>query len=513
MEPQFKGMPPVPHLRTAWQKAQEFQRNGILQSSHLTRKQRETLVRTGHLRSVMRGWYQLRENPQLEDAGPDLASFLPLYLEQRLGNQWCLSAASSLAVRCGEDPLPSQVVVQALYGSTTVHTFADGTRLTVYREENHLPTRLEMIRGLRVMAPETILARLTASQWDASLPLVDKLLDEVTGWESLVWHCLGEGRHQALVRLLDRFHTLGRLSEAETVAQGLAAAGLSVPDLPRTAQDPKTETPRAEAPPNPANPDLPLEECWSLWSSHIQPERFRPDNLPGNLLHRLASIEDGLPEDARHHLRLAGFEIPREAVEAIFMEPERAAEAAGWPLMEEIQARLDERGSPPLCGEVDPAALVALQGYVEALKLVKRSVVRMLQGRSLETILRQDMRGWRLALMNPSAEAGLITRRQILRYREKEGRDRVDTWMRLVAEEKDPGRRGILAFLGLSRLAPWEAGNRRMALLVLNALNTAAGLPWVVVRRSGEFQLAWAEALRPGPPDDLLKLLASSTLV
>ena len=195
------------------------------------------------------------------------------------------------------------------------------------------------------------------------------------------------------------------------------------------------------------------------------------------------------------------------------MEPERAAEASGWPLLDEIQERLRQSDPPPLPGEVDPAALVALQGYFEALKLVKRSIVRMQEGRGLETILRQDLRGWRLALMRPSAEAGLIPHRHVLRYSEPGYRRLMDSWMSLVGGEKDPGRRGVLAFLGLSRLGPWTEGNRRMAFLVLNALNAAAGLPWIVARRTEDFQAAWQEALRPGSPEKLLTLMAGSALI
>ncbi|PIE76270.1 hypothetical protein CSA17_03135 [bacterium DOLJORAL78_65_58] len=227
----------------------------------------------------------------------------------------------------------------------------------------------------------------------------------------------------------------------------------------------------------------------------------------------MAAIENGLPEDAQNHLRLAGYDIPTTAAQTIFLERERAAEIAGWPQWEEISRRLQRSAGPPLPGEVDPAALLALQGYAAALKLVKRSVVRMLEGRRLETVLRQDMRGWRLALMGPTVEAGLLPRGQILRYKAPETRRLMDTWIRLVTDEKDPARRGILAFLGLSRLAPWTAGNRRMALLALNALNTHAGLPWVVIRHTEDFQQAWRAALSPASPEKLLDILATSTLV
>ena len=245
MEHYFKGMPPAPKLLAAWQKALAGQSRGILQSSHLTRKERETLQNAGHLEPIMRGWYQLREDPGTDVPEPDLAAFLPQYLEKRLGSHWCLSAASSLAVRCRGGALPAHVVVQSSFGSTTVHTFGDGTRLTVYQDENQLPTRLETIGGLRVMSPDNILARLTAAQWDQSLGMVDQILGQISSWEGFVWFCLKEGRNQALYRLLKRLQDLGRNQEAGIVAAGLKAAGLQVQSLeaPGEAAGQEAETP------------------------------------------------------------------------------------------------------------------------------------------------------------------------------------------------------------------------------------------------------------------------------
>lgn len=504
-------LPPSP-LAEAKLSAFRQQRNGIIQSQHLSRRHREILLNSGNLRRIMRGWYHLRDDTAATSGpGLPLIAFLPLYLEHRLGTHWCLSAASSLAVLQKEPALPEHLVVLAPHGSTTIHNFPDGQKLTIYREENNLPTRLEMHRGLRIMAPESILARLTSSQWQRMSGQVDGLLPLVASWEGFVWQCLNEGRHQALHRLVDRLLGAGMASAAACVAQGLRAAGMALPSesnrAPAQGGRPPTEI--ESTPPAP----LTLERYWNTWSEALAGYRSGSRNLAGNLLHRLGAIENVLPEDACHHLRLCGFPLSRAVVESSFHEPERAALAAGWPRLEVDELNFPESDSRILPGDTDPQALLALQGYAEALRLVKRSVVRMLEGRDLETILRQDMRGWRLALLGPGAEAGLVTRRQLLRYRNADMRTRMQEWTHRVAGERNAARRGLLAFLGLSWLAPWEVGNHRMALLLLNALNTAAGQAWVVIRETEAFQAAWRRALDQQDPTDLVPILSRSTLV
>ncbi len=195
-------------------------------------------------------------------------------------------------------------------------------------------------------------------------------------------------------------------------------------------------------------------------------------------------------------------------------QPELAADAHGWPHLDQHE-RLTEPGeASPLAGETDPQALAAMQGYLEALRLVKRSIVRMMEGQDLQRVLRQDVRGWRMALMSPSAEAGLITRRQVLRYREAETtetdiRNSMENWAELVAQCEPGIQRGLLGFLGIMQIKPWVSGNQRMAFLVLNGLNAAASQPWIVLDQNQKSQLleAVSMALAEGDPHPLAQLL------
>ncbi len=554
MQHQNPNTPTHPALRKTWERLLSTSKSGILSSRQMTRLQRERLTKAGFLDPLMRGWYRLTPKAPHSAHKSSILDFLPIYLDDRLGDRWCLSAESSLVARFAPDSKPGRMVVMADLGSTTVHTFDDGFRLTIYQDDQQLPTRLENRNGFRTMPLEMILARLTLAQWQRQIPLVDMALAKVSNWEGLVWQLLSEERYQSTTRLAIRLKELGLNKPAETVLKGMKTAGISLPTTTKPARKTMELTSEAErpiseekkqtseakkptseakkqtseakkpisaaasipapiqkaAPPTevndqplatsnelktdaPTTPDLPITDLWDTYSKALPAPDFKPSKNTDNLIHRLSTIEFALPDDAINHLALSGYKLSKGAVLNDLATPELAADVAGWPKLSAEERLINPDEPSPLAGEIDPQALVALQGYCEAIRLVKRSIVRLMEGLEIQRILRQDLRGWRLALMGPSAEAGLISRRQVLRYRDDEPNfdmiKAMENWGEKVAL-CDPGKhRGLLAFLGIMNLRPWQTGNLRMALLIMNALNSSAGLPWVIINENDQENL------------------------
>ncbi len=514
MHPHNDDTPTSPTLKKAWQELHQVAPNGILNSKKLTRRQRERLSTAGYLDPIMRGWYRLKSPSEQTHIPGFILDFLPIYLEERLGSRWCLSAESSLVVRMNPQTNPGRLVVMAEIGSTTVHTFDCGLRLTIYQDEQQLPPRMETLNGFRVMSLDTILGRMTNTQWNRQKNLVDQVLTKVPNLETMVWQWLSEERYQSAIRLGVRLGELGNTKGYRFVKKCLMEEGLTIPEriLTESTQEivaPATK-PIEHTPPKTRD----LQTLWKIWSDKLQSLPTPSPDPDSNLLTRLSSIEHALGDDTRHHLALSGFHIPRESVMQQLAQPELAADAHGWPHLDQHE-RLTEPGeASPLAGETDPQALVSMQGYLEALRLVKRSIVRMMEGQDLQRVLRQDVRGWRMALMSPSAEAGLITRRQVLRYREAETtetdiRNSMENWAELVAQCEPGIQRGLLGFLGIMQIKPWVSGNQRMAFLVLNGLNAAASQPWIVLDQNQKSQLleAVSMALAEGDPHPLAQLL------
>lgn len=516
MQNQPNELPVSPALKKAWLDLHEAAPKGILNSKKMTRRQRERLTTAGYLEPIMRGWYRLKSpGAQTSSPAPTL-EFLPVYLENRLGSRWCLSAESSLVIRMAPLKEPGRLVVMAETGSTTVHTFESGLRLTIYQDDQQLPTRMETLAGFRIMPMDTILGRMTNSQWMRQLHLVDEALRTTNNFETMVWQWLSEERYQATSRLGIRLGELGLTAEHAMVRKCLIEEGLAIPAINDQAVETLEVALETKLTPQPLENPHDLKTIWNLWSVMLQSRVTPEPEAKVNLLNRLSAIEHCLGSDTQNHLALSGYTVPREAVMSILAAPELAAEASGWPLLDP-EERLTQPGqATPLAGDIDPQALVSMQGYLEALRLVKRSIVRMMEGQDLDRILRQDVRGWRMALMSPCAEAGLITRRQVLRYREIEEnevaiRTRMETWIELVSQCEPGFHRGLLAFLGILHIKPWVTGNQRMALLVLNGLNAAAGNSWTVINHSLEnsFKNGITNALVNGDPLPLAELFSA----
>ena len=97
----------------------ELQRNGrrIFRSSDLSRTHRESLLRNGFLREVVKGWVMSSSpNAEAGDSTPWYASFWDFcesYCNERCADSWRLSPEQSLLLHVENTVIPSQVACTA----------------------------------------------------------------------------------------------------------------------------------------------------------------------------------------------------------------------------------------------------------------------------------------------------------------------------------------------------------------------------------------------------------------
>jgi len=284
MPHQPNDLPTSPTLRKAWQDLHEAAPKGILNSRKMTRRQRERLTTAGYLEPIMRGWYRLKSPGDTEPSESPILDFLPIYLDDRLGSRWCLSAESSLVIRMAPQSDPRRMVVMAEIGSTTVHTFDSGLRLTIYQDDQQLPTRMEILNGFRVMPVDTILGRMTNSQWTRQLHLVDQILSSTRNFETMVWQWLSEERYQAVTRLGARLGELGLTQGYAFVKQCLIEEGLVLPEVKsaETVQD--IVAPEPTSTPPQTNNTNDLKAVWQIWDQQMQKNHHSASKSDINLL-------------------------------------------------------------------------------------------------------------------------------------------------------------------------------------------------------------------------------------
>lgn len=488
--PRTSPEPENSRLQAARKRAASAARRAILASSEVSRGDRELLIRARYLRRLMKGWYVLASEPwpnasagDLSDLDADLFhGFLGIYLEQRLGDRWCLSAESSLRFLLDQSRVPKRMVALTEYGSTTHHSFAGLTDLTVYRDLERFPEDTTSWAGLRVMSPESALARLKPAALERDPRLLERSLPLVRHWADFAGLLAREARITAAVRLIGELDRLERADEAALLVRTMEEAGhrLALPEaLAETLS------------PTPANPLEAFRQQLLDWRLALE-GTLRPAPAPQtSLLELLAAAQEVAAQDVLDSLQLSGFAIGRDRVLDALTEPERAALANGWPDLDPVEKARGENHGGPLTGDTDPEALLALQGYVEAQRLVKRGIVRLLEEEPLAQVMEEELPAWHGALLGPAAEAGLENPDRIGRWRTgaagstgiepKNLPAALDLVWQAVVETADPIAAAQLAHVAIRRLEPWESGNGRMARFVLNAIATLRHQSWILL--------------------------------
>src|SRR3954452_4166510 len=130
-------------LAEALQRASTTARKQVLKSAQLQRLDRELLAARGYLQEICKGWYLLSR--PVERPGDSTAwygaywDFLSVYLDERFGADYCLSASSSIDVHIGANVIPQQVIAVTAHGGAMRLLLPHNTSVLVYEDEKNIP--------------------------------------------------------------------------------------------------------------------------------------------------------------------------------------------------------------------------------------------------------------------------------------------------------------------------------------------------------------------------------------
>src|SRR5260370_2173583 len=144
----------------------ELQKDGrrVLQSSELSRTDRERLLKQGFLREVIKGWL-VSASPDAKgsDTTPWYASlweFCARYCEERFGKDWHLSPEQSLLLHAEHTVIPAQAVVYSPKGPNNTVELLFGTSLYDLKQKDMPPAAdLTEKDDLRLYTPAAALLR------------------------------------------------------------------------------------------------------------------------------------------------------------------------------------------------------------------------------------------------------------------------------------------------------------------------------------------------------------------
>ena len=487
---------PRPHEKLAFALAalKGLQERGIqaIPGPKLSRTHRETLLRAGFLKEVIRGWY-ISRRPDEADADStawyaSMREFIADYAQERFGDRWHVNPEQSVLLRSGERTIPKQVQVWATEGTNQTVKLLHGCSLFIYKAAKLLSSspvqdcgalRLVDLPAALVAASPTLFVQhaMAAQIALASLPDVSDLL-----------RILLDGPHPAVAaRLAGGFRAIGRQALANEVVGAMRSAGHAANEvnpfekpLPALLPGGRPESPYVQR----------LRLMWAEMRERVLAAFPPAPGAPKEIVALLKDVEARYVTDAYHSLSIEGYRVTATLIE-----------------------KMRDGSWNPDGDEKDRATrdAMAARGYFETHNLVKEDLVRVIKGENPGTVFRQALPRWYQALFSPSVQAGILKASDLAGYRNdqvfirgalhvplsKEAvRDCMPVLLELLEAEKEPQVRAVLGHFLFVHIHPYMDGNGRLARFLMNLMLATAGYVWTVipVERRNDYMSALEQA-------------------
>jgi hypothetical protein len=127
-----------------------------IKSEDLSRTHRDRLTANGFIREVIRGWY-IAVNPE-ESKGNSTSWFTSYwavcsrFLEDRYGEDYCVSAEQSLLLHSGNEVVPSQMIIRSIKGKNNSTPLLFNTSLFSMKSPLSELESVEVKNGLRILS-------------------------------------------------------------------------------------------------------------------------------------------------------------------------------------------------------------------------------------------------------------------------------------------------------------------------------------------------------------------------
>jgi hypothetical protein len=465
-------------LADALDRVSAVARKAVVKSASIERADRELLTERGYLQEIFKGWYLLRR--RVEKPGDSTAwysvfwDFLSVYLEERFGSDYCLSASSSIDLHTGANLIPRQVIALTAHGGKMKLELPYNTSVLVYQDAKNLPREAEVVRGVRAMPLTMALCRIPPSFFENQPLSAEIALRTVRSVDDLTRAILETESPTLASRFTGAYQFLGDTDRVEQISKTLRSAGIVF------------------EPGNPFVKPAPVfargTRLLSAYAGRIEglfktlrrPVLEAFNDMPPKALEQpeayLDHVEAVYTHDAYNSLSIEGYRVTPELIERI--------RAGSW----------NPDGDPKDQQEI---AAMAAKGYLEAFRMVKESVARVLQGERAGQVFRQDYSDWYRALFRESVRAGLLQPYHLAGHRNapvyirasrhvppppEAVNDAMAALLDLLQGEPEAIVRAVLGHWLFGFIHPYLDGNGRMARFLMNLMMASGGYPWTIVR-------------------------------
>ena len=465
-------------LADTLEKATKAARSQVVKTSWLVRADRELLVERGYLQEIVKGWYILGR--PVDKPGDSTAwyavfwSFLSVYLEERFGSDYCLSAGSSLDLHIGANIVPQQVVAMTAKGGVMSLNLPHQTSLLVYQDGKNIPASVETVRGVRVMPLILAICRIPPVFFEKEPLNAEIALRAVKSVDDLIRLILDTNSPALAGRLAGAYQFLGNKGRADQIINASQAAGI----------DCRPKNPFVKTSPI-------LDENIRLMSPYAGRIEALFKTARGPLLEvfkdmpptpiskteaYLNQVEAVYEHDAYNSLSIEGYQVTPELIAKIRM--------GVW----------NPDGDPQ---DRQQVAAMAAKGYLLSFRAVQKSVERVLDGENAGQVVRKDYQPWYRALFSESVRAGILASHHLAGHRNgpvyirasrhvppphEAVNDAMETLLDSLENEPEPIVRAVLGHWLFGFIHPYTDGNGRMARFLMNVMMASGGYPWTIVR-------------------------------
>ncbi|MFQ5660816.1 MAG: Fic family protein [Gammaproteobacteria bacterium] len=469
---------PAEKLAQSLELLQALQEEGIvaIRAKHIGRTHRQRLLENGFIKEVMKGWY-IPSRPD-ENEGESTTwyasfwSFCSAYLNNRFGDDWCLSPEQSLLIHAGNWTVPQQLLVRAPYkGSNKPVELLYGT--SIYDVRTSIPDKKEIIEkeGLRLFSLPAALIHCAPGCFTQYPIDTRAVLSMVKDASDVLAQLLDGGHNRAAGRLAGAFRNIGRNRIADDIIKTMKAADYDVRGVdPFETKLSFTISSRENSPY--------VNRIRLMWEQMRESviesfSAFKPQKI--DIDGYLKQVEDIYVTDAYHSLSIEGYRVSRELIEKV--------RAGNW---------------QPDTDETDREHLNALaaRGYWQAFQAVKESIKKVLDGSNPGDVVKDAHGDWYREMFAPSVTAGILKPGDLAGYRNRPVYIRrshhvppnyeavselMPTLFELIKNEKSSDVRIVLAHFIFVFIHPYVDGNGRMGRFIMNVMFAAGGHPWLVI--------------------------------
>jgi len=465
-------------LSESLSRAEKSAKDGIIRSDSMKRLDRERLLKAGCLQQIISGWYLLTSPTVMQGESTawfaSFWDFIQQYLDERFGENYCLSAESSLDILTVNNVIPRQVVIITKSGGNNTLSLPGHTSLIIYQDQKKFPESVEIKNKLRVMSIGLALCR-SSKLFFQKQPMNAKIaLLMLQDSAEVTRHLLRGGMVQSASRLAGAYHYLGKKDFAEDIIQTMKAGGFEVAQENPFEESTIKDTHQSRRIISPYH-----ERIINMWEimrgdviRHFRKYKPGKENAKKIFQH----IEEVYVDDAYNSLSIEGYKVSKSLIGKI--------KTGEWN-PDKHESDLQKRNA------------LAAKGYYLAFQSIKESIKKILDGSDAITVMQRDLRKWYRALFSPSIEAGLIEAEHLAGYRNdrvfirhslhvppprEAVMDCMDAFFTCLKNETNPVVRAVLGHFIFVFIHPYMDGNGRIGRFMMNVLWIDAGYPWTIVR-------------------------------